>query len=61
MYGYPDISLMKYSTCRIQNSDIPRAGRIEAHGGVAGQGRAELFANRTVRLENNPSSHFPKH
>ena len=47
--------------CRIQNPDIPRAGRVGAHGGVAGRGRAGLFANRTVRLGNNPSSHSPKH
>ena len=48
-------------TCRVQNPDIPRMGRIGAHGGVAKRGGAELFANRTVRLGNNPSSHFPKH
>ena len=24
-------------TCRIQNPDIPRAGRVGAHGGAAGQ------------------------
>ena len=46
--------------CRVQNPDIPRAGRVGMHGGVAGQSRAVLFANRTVRLGNNPSSHSPK-
>ena len=46
------------STCRVQNTDIPWAGRVGAHGGVAGRGRAGLSANRTVRLGNNPSSHF---
>ena len=48
-------------TCRVQNPDIPRAGRVEAHGGVAGRGRAGLDANRTVRLGDNPSSYPPKH
>ena len=37
-------------TCRVQNPDIPRAGRVGAHGGVAGRGRAGLDANRTVAL-----------
>ena len=47
---------IKYFTCRFQNSHIPRAGHVGAHGGVAKQSRAGLFANRTVRLENNPFS-----
>ena len=34
-----------FETCRIQKPDMPRAGRIGAHGGVAGRGRAGLFAN----------------
>ena len=42
-------------TCRVQNLDIPLAGRVGAHSGVAGPGRAGLFANRIVRLGNNPS------
>ena len=46
--------------CRLQNPDIPRAARVGAHGRVARRGRAGLFANRTVRLGNNPSSHSPK-
>ena len=36
-------------TCRTQNPDIPRAGRVGAPGGVAGRGRARLGANRTIR------------
>ena len=47
-------------TCRVQNPDVPRAGRVEAHGGVAGQGRAGLGANRNVRLGDKPSSYPPK-
>ena len=47
-------------TCRVQNPDIPRACRVEMHGGVAGRSRAGLFANRSVRLGNNPSSHSPQ-
>ena len=42
-------------TCRVRNPDIPRAGFVGAHGGVAGRDRAGLFANRIVRLGNNPS------
>ena len=37
------------STCRIQNPDIPRAGRVGEPGGAAGRGRARLGANRTIR------------
>ena len=34
---FPDM----FCTCRIQNPDIPRAGRVgAAHGGAAGRGRA---------------------
>ena len=33
--------------CRIQNPDIQRAGRVGAHGGAAGRGRAEQFAQET--------------
>ena len=33
-------------TCRIQNPDIPRAGRVGAPGRAAGRGRARLNANR---------------
>ena len=47
-------------TSRVQNPDISRAGRVGAHGGLAGRIRAGLFAHRTVRLGNNPSSHSPK-
>ena len=48
-------------TCRIQNPDIARAGRVGARGGVAGRGRAGLDANRTVRLGDKPPSYPPKH
>ena len=50
-----------YIYCRVQNADISRAGRVGAHGEMVKQNRARLFANRTVRLENNVSSYFPKH
>ena len=49
------------STCQVQKPDIPRAGRIRAHGGVAGRGWAGLNANRTVRLGDNPFLYHPKH
>ena len=48
-------------TCRIRKSRITRAGRVVAHGAVAGRFQAELPANRSIRLEINPSSHPPKH
>ena len=48
-------------TCRVQNPDIPRAGRVGTHGGVTGRGRAGLGANRIVRPGNKPPSHPPKH
>ena len=51
----------KSVTCRFQNLDIPRAGRVGALGRVTGRRRPGLFANRTVRLRNNPFSHPPKH
>ena len=57
--GFFDFMQHAY-TCRVQNPDIPRAGRVGAHDGVAGRSRAGLFANRTVRLGNNPSPHPPK-
>ena len=50
-----------YVTCRVQNPDIPRAGRVGAHSGVAGRGRAALDTNRTIRLKNKPHSYPPKH
>ena len=49
------------STCRVQNPDIPQAGRVGVHGGVAGRGRAGLGANRTVRLGDKLLSYQPKH
>ena len=36
-------------TCRIQNPDIPRAGRVGVPGETAGRGRPGLDANRIVR------------
>ena len=41
------VSKITKSTCRIQNPDIQRAGRVGAHGGAAGRGRAEQFAQET--------------
>ena len=48
-------------TCRIQNPDIPRAGRVEAHGRAAGRGWAGLDADRTVRLGDKRLSYPPRH
>ena len=50
----PGFGFDKYNTISrniyflVQNPDIPQAGRIGAHGRVAGRGRAGLYANRTV-------------
>ena len=49
------------STCRVQNRDIPRAGRVRAHGGMAWRGRAGLDANKIGRLGDTPPSHPPEH
>ena len=56
-------SLELSDTCRIQNPDKPRAGRVGAHGGVGQnwRGRAELNAYRTVRPGNKGPSYPPKH
>ena len=35
-------------TCRIQNADLPRSGRVEALGGAAGRDRARIGADRTI-------------
>ena len=35
-------ALLKIVTCRIQNPDIPRAGRVGAPGGAAVRGRTRL-------------------
>ena len=48
-----------FDTCLVQNPDIPQAGRVGAPGGVAGRDRAGLYANRTVRLGDNPFSYVP--
>ena len=47
-------------TCRIQNPDIPRAGRVGAPGGAAGRGQARLGANRTIRPGNKSPPIFPR-
>ena len=39
-------------SCRIQNPDILRAGRVGAPGGAAGKGQARLCANRIIRPGN---------
>ena len=57
---YPGFGFDKI-ICLVQNPDIPQAGRVGAHGRVAGRGRAGLYANRTVRLGDNPFSYPPKH
>ena len=44
-------TLCQKSTCLVQNPDIPLAGRVGAHGGVAGRGQAGLYANKIVYLE----------
>ena len=38
-----------FDISRIQNTDIPWAGRVVAHGGAMKQGPAGLHANRFVR------------
>ena len=48
-------------TCRIQNSDIPRAGRVGAPGGAAGRGRARLRASIIIRPENKIPPFPPSH
>ena len=48
-------------TCRTQNPDIPRAGRVGEPGGAARRGRARLGANRSIRPGNKGPSYFPKH
>ena len=47
--------------CLVQNPDIPQACRAGAHDGLAGRGRAALYANIIVRLGSNPFSYSPKH
>ena len=48
-------------TCRVQNTDIPRAGRVGVHGGAAGRGRAGLDTDRTVRPGDTRPSYLPRH
>ena len=47
-------------TCRVQNPGIPWAGRVGAHGGVAGRGRAAQDAKIIVRLGDERPSHPPR-
>ena len=47
--------------CRVQNPNIPRAGRVGAHGEAAGRGRAGLGANRTVCPGDKRPSYLPRH
>ena len=45
-------SLVQFTaTCRVQNPNIPPAGRVGARGGAAGRDRAGLDADRTVVQE----------
>ena len=53
--------ITSHHACRIQNPDIPRAGRVSAHGGAAGRGRAGLGANRIVRPEDKRPANLPRH
>ena len=39
-------------TCRIQNPDIPQAGRVGAPGGAAGRALARLSSNKIIRPRN---------
>ena len=48
-------------SCRIQNPDILRAGRVGAPSGAAGRGRAMFSANRTIRSGNKGSLCPSKH
>ena len=48
------------TTCRVQNPNIPRAGRDGAHGGATGRGRSGLDADRTVRPGNKLPSFPPR-
>ena len=41
--------------------NIPRAGRVGAHGGAAGRRRSGLGADRTVRPGDKRPSHPPRH
>ena len=45
------MSEVQLEICQVQNPAIPQAGRVGWHGGVAGRGRAGLYANSTVRLK----------
>ena len=51
----------KQSTCRIQNPDIPQAGRVGAPGGAPGRGWARFGAKRTIRPGNKSPWYAPRH
>ena len=44
--GHPERNHLSNPTCPFQNPEIPRASRVGAHGRVAGQGWAGLFATK---------------
>ena len=52
---------MPKNICRVDNLDIPRTGRVGAHGGAAARGRAGLVTDRTVRPGNKRPSYPPRH
>ena len=49
------------TTYRIQNQDIPRAGRVVAPGGAVGRGRARWGANRIILPGDKSQSYPPRH
>ena len=55
------IEILCETTCRIQNPDIPRAGRVEAHGRTAGRGRSGLDVDRTIRPGDKRPSYPTRH
>ena len=54
-------NLMQMKTKLAQDPDIPRAGRVGAHCGVAGRGRAGLGANIICSPRIQASLVFPEH
>ena len=53
--------ITSHHTCRFQTPDIPRSGRVGAHGGAAGRGWAERDADRTVRPGDKRPWYPPRH
>ena len=58
LFSFPDMPCMKVVE---SNPDIPRAGRVGAHGGAAGRSRAGRAADRTVRPGDGHPSYLPRH